>query len=385
MKKLTYLASAIAAGFSANAVADVSVSGSGNAAYISDASGEGNVTVGSSVDFGLSTTTANGITISTGLSITVTVDGDGAATAGGGQSLTFAGDGATVVVGDISVADTPGSVAGVIGGALAENEASKGNGFDTDVAEAFDDDDGMGVSLSTSAAGASISVAYVFDTAATSNSMSNVDSTNSASSFGVTVTMGDFSVSAGVASHDSGESAAGGSVSAKIGAGTLKIGYSQQTMVIDASADVTTGFVTTLATDVTSATSLTDLSPQQNELIDTTTTQASSAAIHLADYLDVTVANTMANTASAQDADMAGDTSVFSAAYSMALDADTSFATSYKNAQDAEGESYTQFEVSISRSLGGGASVYIDMANISGDLDDANDGSAFGFGTSVSF
>jgi len=385
MKKLTYLASAIAAGFSANAVADVSVSGSGNAAYVSDAAGEGNVTVGSSVDFGLSTTTANGITISTGLSITVTVDGDSAAAVGGGQSLTFAGDGATVVVGDISVADTPGSVAGVIGGALAENEASKGAGFDTDVAEAFDDDDGMGVSLSTSAAGASISVAYVFDTAATSNSMSNVDSTNSASSFGVTVPMGDFSVSAGVASHDSGESAAGGSVSAKIGAGTLKIGYSQQTMVIDASADVTTGFVTTLATDVTSATSLTDLSPQQNELIDTTTTQASSAAIHLADYLDVTVANTMANTASAQDADMAGDTSVFSAAYSMALDADTSFATSYKNAQDAEGESYTQFEVSISRSLGGGASVYIDMANISGDLDDANDGSAFGFGTSVSF
>src|SRR6056300_1951568 len=229
MKKLTYLASAIAAGFSANAVADVSVSGSGNAAYISDAAGEGNVTVGSTVDFGLSTTTANGITISTGLSITVTVDGDGAATAGGGQSLTFAGDGATLVVGDISVADTPGSVAGVIGDALAENEGSKGTGFDTDVAEAFDDDDGMGVSLSTSAAGASISVAYVFDTAATSNSMSNVDSTNSASSFGVTVPMGDFSISAGVASHDSGESAAGGSVSAKIGAGTLKIGYSQQT------------------------------------------------------------------------------------------------------------------------------------------------------------
>ena len=82
---------------------------------------------------------------------------------------------------------------------------------------------------------------------------------------------------------------------------------------------------------------------------------------------------------------VSGSTSVFSAAYSMALDADTSFATSYKNAQDAEGESYTQFEVSISRSLGGGASVYIDMANISGDLDDSNDGSAFGFGTSVSF
>jgi len=387
MKKLTYLASAIAAGFSANAVADVSVSGSGNAAYISDAAGEGNVTVGSSVDFGLSTTTANGITISTGLSITVTVDGDGAATPGGGQSLTFAGDGATVVVGDISVADTPGSVAGVIGGALAENEASLGNGFDTDVAEAFGDDDGMGVSLSTSAAGASISVAYVFDTAATSNSMSNVDSTNAASSFGVTVPMGDFSLSAGVASHDSGESAVGGSVSAKVGGGTLKIGYGQQTHILDASADVTTGFVTTIRNDITTAVNSSNITAAVN--VPTATIDQTGSlvgdAVNLADILDTTVANTFANTASAQDADLAGDTSVFSAAYSMALDADTSFATSYKNAQDAEGESYTQFEVSISRSLGGGASVYIDMANISGDLDDANDGSAFGFGTSVSF
>jgi hypothetical protein len=384
MKKLTYLASAIAAGFSANAVADVSVSGSGNAAYISDAAGEGNVTVGSSVDFGLSTTTANGISISTGLSITVTVDGDGAATAGGGQSLTFASDGATVVVGDISVADTPGSVAGVIGAALEENAASKGNGFDTDVAEAFDDDDGMGVSLATSAAGASISVAYVFDTAATSNSMSNVDSTNSASSFGVTVPMGNFSLSAGVASHDSGESAAGASISAAVGAGTLKIGYSQQTHVVDASADKTTGFVTTLQNDITSSTTHVNLAAVNNLAAETVDVSSADGAT-LGTFLDLTVSNTMANTASGQDADIAGDTSVFSAAYSMALDADTSFATSYKNAQDAEGESYTQFEVSISRSLGGGASVYIDMANISGDLDDANDGSAFGFGTSVSF
>ena len=381
MKKLTYLASAIAAGFSANAVADVSVSGSGNAAYISDASGEGNVNVGSTVDFGLSTTTANGITVSTGLSITVDVDGDAAATVGGGQSLTFAGDGATLVVGDISVSDTPGSVAGVIGGALDDNAASLGNGFDTDVAEAFDDDDGMGVSLSTSAAGASISVAYVFDT--NEDSMSNVDSTRSASSFGVTVPMGDFSVSAGVASHDSGESAAGGSVSAKIGAGTLKIGYSQQTMVIDASADKTKGFTTTLKTDVTTDSS-TGMGANFN--LDTSVAQLTAdTGIQLSDLVDVSVSNVMFNTDSAQDADIAGDTSVFSAAYSMALDADTSFATSYKNAQDAEGESYTQFEVSISRSLGGGASVYIDMANISGDLDDSNDGSAFGFGTSVSF
>ena len=46
-------------------------------------------------------------------------------------------------------------------------------------------------------------------------------------------------------------------------------------------------------------------------------------------------------TESAQDASSAGDTTVWSAAYSMALDADTSFATSYKNAKDADGDSTT--------------------------------------------
>jgi hypothetical protein len=153
-------------------------------------------------------------------------------------------------------------------------------------------------------------------------------------------------------------------------------------MVVDASADKTKGFTTTLATDVT-----TDSSTGMGANLNLNSSFATTGADHvqLSDLADFSVSNVMFNTDSAQDADLAGDTSVFSAAYSMALDADTSFATSYKNAQDAEGESYTQFEVSISRSLGGGASVYIDMANISGDLDDANDGSAFGFGTSVSF
>jgi len=362
MKKLSYLASAIAAGFSANAVADVSVSGSGSAAYVNDVTGDGNITIGSSVDFGLSTTTSNGVAISSGLSITVDVDGDAAAAVGGGQSLTFAMDGATIVVGDISVADTPGSVAGVISGSTDDN-----SGFDSDVAEAFDDDDGLGVSLATSAAGASIKVAYVFDDD-NDSAVNTTDANDAASSFGVTLPMGDFSFSAGVADHDNGESAAGASVSANIGGGTLQIGYTQNTKIIDTSADVTTGFTTTFnnagQTDQTliAATNTTTLS----------TTQLTSVAL-------------FGNTAAGQDADMAGDTTVFSAAYSMALDADTSFSTSYKQASDAEGESITQFEVSLSRSLGGGASVYIDMANLEGDVDGATSGSAFGFGTSVSF
>ena len=78
MKKLSYLVSAVAAVFAANAHADVSVSGSADAGYLSDVTGDGRISIGSGVVFGLSTTTANGIGMSTGLSITVDQDGDNA-------------------------------------------------------------------------------------------------------------------------------------------------------------------------------------------------------------------------------------------------------------------------------------------------------------------
>ena len=354
MKKLTYLASAIAASFGANAYADVSVSGSGTVGYVNDTSGDGNVVTGSSVDFGLSTTTANGISISTGLSITVSVTAENGATSGGGQSLTFATGGATIVVGDISVADTPGSVGGVAGDMTVENA-----GFDSDVQSAFDDDDGTGISLSTAVGGATVSVAYVFDD--DSDSQVNVtDADSGASSFGISMPMGAYTLSAGVADHDSGESAAGASVSAAIGGGTLTIGYSSQTMIADPTAGVTTGFVTTFIS---------------------ATTPAGTVSVGA----DVTVTATT-NTASADDLTTAGDTEVIGATYAMALDADTSISVGYQSAKDADSDSTTQFDLAISRSLGGGASVYVDMRTLSGDTDGANgDGTAFGFGTSVAF
>ena len=96
MKKLTYLVSALATALAGSAYADVSVSGSGSANYISKTvSGDkGNVHVGSAVVFGLSTTTANGIGISTGLSITVTASAEASAAAGGGLVVQWWCDGA---------------------------------------------------------------------------------------------------------------------------------------------------------------------------------------------------------------------------------------------------------------------------------------------------
>jgi hypothetical protein len=64
MKKIKYLLSAIpAAMFATSANADISVSGSANAAY-TDAGGNTSSTYGGGVSFAMSTTTDGGVTIS---------------------------------------------------------------------------------------------------------------------------------------------------------------------------------------------------------------------------------------------------------------------------------------------------------------------------------
>ena len=74
----------------------------------------------------------------------------------------------------------------------------------------------------------------------------------------------------------------------------------------------------------------------------------------------------------------AGDSEVIGATYSMSLDADTTVALGYTNAQDADSDSTTRFDLSLSRSLGGGASVYLDMRTLSGDTDANGGGTAMG-------
>ena len=341
MKKLTYLVSAIAASLAGSAYADVSVSGSGSANYVSKATSgdKGNVHIGSAVVFGLSTTTANGMTISTGLSITVTASKEASAAAGGGQALTFATGGATIVVGDMTLNDTPGSVGGVVG------VIGDAGGVDSDVSTGFGDDDGTGVSLSTSVGSATIGVGYIFDTS--KNSASSTDSALGMSAFTASVPMGPVTISAGVADHDNGETSSGASASMALGGGTLTVGYSTQTLNADTAAGTTTGFT------------------------------AAHGTTNAATYTAVTVA------AATPDLVTAGDSTVTGATYSMSLDADTSISVGYQNAKDADSDSHSRFDASVSRSLGGGASVYLDIRSLSGDTD--QDGTDVGIGTSVSF
>ena len=342
MKKLSYLVSAVAAVFAANAHADVSVSGSADVGYLSDVTGDGRISIGSGVVFGLSTTTANGIGMSTGLSMTVDQDGDNSAGAGGGQSVTFTTGGATIVVGDVELGDTPGSTGGVVGNLVGDVGQ-----FDSDVSTGFADDDGLGVTLSTSAGAATISVGYIVDDNS-NNSGNMTDATDTMSAFSISMPMGMMTVTAAVADHDNNETASGATVSAALGGGTLTVGYSQQTLNADSATASGSNFTLTAATGVIE--------------------QATPTV-----------------TASADDLTTTGDSEVIGAKYSMALDADTTVALGYTNAQDADSDSTTRFDLSLSRSLGGGASVYLDMRTLNGDVDTNGGGTAMGFGTAVSF
>jgi len=322
MKKLLILLSAIGAMFTTTTHADISLSGSSDAAYLStsgsDAEGDSEIAVGASVDFAMSTTTASGMSISATMGVEQDYDGDNNQAVTGGQNITFGLTGATIVVGDVEISDTIGAVGGVVGGVL--DDASD---LSSSVASGFIDDDGLGVELTTAVGTASLNISYVAndedDNYGIMNSATAGD--DAAMSASISLPMGAYSVTLGVADSDSGESSSGAEVAAAIGGGTLTVGYSQQSLIATGN-----------------------------------------------DNLGVD-----------------GDSDVFGATYSMSLDADTSVAVGYQNRKDADSQSSTMTELSISRALGGGASVYLDLQNLSGDTAANADGSAIAFGTSVSF
>ena len=341
MKKLTLAISAIAAAFgAASAKADVSVSGSGSAAYIAPAgsSADSKLNVGQFVSFGLSTTTASGMTVSGGMGLSNTITTNAGQGVSGGQSLTFATGGATITIGDVEAADTPGSVGGVVGGQVGDN-----GGLNSDVATGFADDDGLGVAFSTALGSSTLSFTYVANDDVNTLGGMNVTGSNALMAAGLSVPMGAYTISVGVADSDSGESSSGASVSAALGAGTLTVGYSQQTLK---EAEKDTAAVYTFA----SATA---------------------------------TARSEATAATEGDLSADGDSTVMGATYVMALDADTTISLGIQNAKDADDDSTSQFDASVSRALGGGASVFLDIRSLSGDA--TQDGSAVAVGTNVSF
>jgi len=343
MKKLTLALSALAAVFGvSSANADVSVSGSGSVGYIAPASSgaDGEIAVGQYISFGLSTTTASGMTISGGMGLTQDESANNGMGVSGGRTLTFATGGASLKIGDVEAGDTPGSVGGLIGGELDHHSDLNSN-----VASGFADDDGLGFSFSTAIGASSLNITHVGNTGADSYGAFDADGATSVTSASVTMPMGAYSITAGVASADgTTESASGISASGSIGGGTLTVGYSLQTLDTSAKSTAASYAVSAVGAATTSI----------------TTTAATNG-----------------------DLDVDGDTTVLGATYAMSLDADTSVSIGYQSVKDADSESHTQTDVVVSRALGGGASVFLEMRNLSGDA--AQDGTAIAVGSRVSF
>ena len=355
MKKLAYLATAIFAGlgFTSTASADVSVSGSSKLAYTAAGSITKLHTLGT-VDFGLSTTTSSGMTISSGASISMSTSGSPIAT--GWDGITFATGGATIEIGtDVALADGVGEVQGVhaFDGTL---DHSGIDGVSRQVA--ISSDEGTGIGLSTSFGGASVGLAYVANTAQDGGSMGPIDTaTASGSSIKVSTSVGAVGLTVAYVTQDTGsvnnsETAAALSYASDMGTLTVGYGASDGTydgtvmsasykMALDADTSVAIGYA---AYDVRNGTAQTSYSRSNN-------------------FTSVTVS---------------GD--------------NTALITVTPTTLTAASSSGTAANVSVVRSLGGGASVFADFGTVSGTVGGTGVSGASGLvtsavaiGTSVSF
>jgi hypothetical protein len=344
MKKLLTFVSAITAGAIGTAAADVSVTGAGNF-YYSSASGdtveatqEDSMSVtGGSVVFAMSTETTNGITVSGSASITADTDDiaeyASAAAAGGAvggmSSLAFGMDGMTVTVGDINNA---GSGTGEGGDVATFASTHAGHYAGTAAAAGANDSamdgiaDGTGINVSTSMGAASVDLTFVSKVGSGRNSLlTNSKTTGYSSGYAINV----------------GFDLAGASVNVAAGGSQAKA----QT------------------TDNNSATALEVSYPASDAL--TLTVGGSSGTIAAGDE----------------------DNMFITAAYVM--DADTTIKLGYgkgDNTTSSVLDKQTATTVNVSRSLGGGVSVFAEYASVSNEnAGVGTSGSAMTVGTSVAF
>ena len=344
MKKLLTFVSAISAGAIGTAAADVSVSGSGNF-YYSAGSGDTNQTIqedtmmvtGGTVVFSMSTETTNGVTVSGSASITADTDdiaeyaankAAAGAVVGGMSSLTFGMDGMTVTLGDINNA---GSGTGE-GGDVSTFAATHAGAFVTAPAASASDSamdgiaDGTGINVSTSIGAASVDATFVSKVGSGRNSLLTTSATTGYSS-GYAINVG-FDM-------------AGASVNVAAGGSQAKV----------ATAKNNTGTAIEVTYPASDALSL--------------TVGASSGTIAGADEDNVFIA----------------------AAYTM--DADTTLSIGYGSGDSTLSgvlDKSTATTVNVSRSLGGGVSIFAEYASVEADnAGTTTSGSAMAVGTSVSF
>ena len=310
MKKIKYLLSAIpAAFFATSAQADISVSGSANAAY-TDAGGNASATYGGGVSFSMSTTTDAGVTITGASAISNDSDSVGSSSGATGiTALTFGFSGGSITIGaDVGTPDGVGKVGELVGYA-DDNQVAK-----TPVV-GLTEDEGDGVSISTSIGDMSLTAAYVYD----GGGAGNVD---------------------GAAN-----TAAGASLSMAIGSGTFTIASASE-----------------------------DVGGTNNQELG-------------ASYVMSAAGGSLSLGFTGTDGDTPGkEGEAFSAAFSTSLGG-ASVAIGY-TAHDANNKTSNQTDLTISSALGGGASIFAEYTNVSGDIATAStttDATVIAVGTSVSF
>ena len=345
MKKLLTFVSAITAGAMGSAAADVSVSGGSNFYYssgsgdVSQAVQEDSMTVtGGSVVFTMSTETTNGITVGGSASITADTDdiaeytANGAAAGGaatGMSQLTFGMDGMTITLGDINNA---GSGTGE-GGDVATFASTHAGAFTAGTSTASASDsamdgiaDGTGINVSTSMGAASVDLTFVSKVGSGRNSLLTTSKTTGFSS-GYAINVG-FDM-------------AGASVNVAAGGSQAKAQTAKNN-----------------------------------------TATAVEASYPVSDALTVTAGASSGSIGGADE-----DNMFITAVY--AMDADTTVSLGYGKGDTTLSsvlDKATATTLNVSRSLGGGVSVFAEYADVSfNDAGVDSSGSAMTVGTSVSF
>ena len=309
MKKLSYLTTAALAaiGFSTSANADVSLSGSSTAGFVSNG-GTTTFEIGGGVSFALSTTTANGIGFAASMGVTqdTTVDAGGGSVTGN-KALTLTTGGATIVVG---VQEVTGQDVGDIGALVSDITEVNGAAGTLAAAAKMGITTGTGVSLSTAVGGATLSIGYLFTS---DDDGGAADLSDTSNAFGASVSMPvspSITATVGYAAGQAttSDSDLGIAIAVTMGSGTATVGY--------------------------------------NTVKDGAQTETAMGGV-----------------------------------YALSLDADTSISIGVNQSKDDTGTT-NRTDFTVSRSLGGGVSAYLEAANFSGQ---GTAGTDFGVGTSIAF
>ena len=333
MKKLTYLVSALAAVFGYSAAqADVSVSGSATLAYQS-AGSDTNLHNGGSVSFGLSTTTASGMTVSSsaGITLSATATGDGT------DNQTASGTSTAITEG------IEGEVTGF------ENITFATSGVTLTVGRDVALPDGKGE------VGALVSDITALNSKAITNTTGLADDEGAGISFGTS--MGDMALTFYYIADNS---------------------PNPTKSDIDGASGTQAAIL--VSTDV-GGVGITGAYVSNNDTQEQTETAIAASYTMGAGTLEVGYTASTGGTSG--DSDKYEGNSV-GVAYSLDLDADTTLAVGYQS-HDVNSTTGRATDVTISRSLGGGASVFAEMRSTSGTTGSSGESSVMSIGTSVSF